>query len=92
MTPFKQKSPPIIQTNNLTRDFKTIRAVNSISLEIKKGELFGLVGPDGAGKTTTLRLLAGLLDITEGSAVVAGYDLEKQPEYIKQEIAKVTKN
>ena len=91
MSPFTHKSPPIIQTNNLTRDFKTTRAVNSISLEIKKGELFGLVGPDGAGKTTTIRLLAGLLDITEGSAVVAGYNLEKQPESIKQEIGYMAK-
>jgi ABC-2 type transport system ATP-binding protein len=77
---------PIIHTQALTRDFKGTRAVNALDLDIQPGELFGLVGPDGAGKTTTLRLLAGLLDITEGSATVAGHDLEKEPEAIKPKI------
>ena len=79
-------SQPIIQTINLTRDFKTNRAVNTISLDIHKGELFGLVGPDGSGKTTTLRLMAGLLDITEGSATVDGHDLAKESEAIKPKV------
>lgn len=77
---------PTIQTQDLTRDFKSTRAVDRLSLEIQAGELFGLVGPDGAGKTTTLRLLAGLLDISEGSATVAGFDLAKHPEAIKTKI------
>jgi ABC-2 type transport system ATP-binding protein len=55
-------------------------------LNIQPGELFGLVGPDGAGKTTTLRLLAGLLDITEGAATIAGFDLGSQAEAIKPHI------
>lgn len=74
---------PTVSTHNLTRDFKSTRAVNRLSLEIQEGELFGLVGPDGAGKTTTLQLLAGLLEINEGSAIVAGHDLAKEPEAIK---------
>ena len=78
--------PPIIETHALTRDFKKTRAVDSLDLSIQPGELFGLVGPDGAGKTTTLRLLAGLLNITSGSAKVAGYDLARQPEAIKRKI------
>ncbi|MBL7064869.1 MAG: ABC transporter ATP-binding protein [Anaerolineae bacterium] len=78
--------PPIIETHALTRDFKKTRAVDSLDLSIQPGELFGLVGPDGAGKTTTLRLLAGLLDITSGSAQVAGYDLARQAEAIKRKI------
>jgi len=78
--------PPIIETHALTRDFKKTRAVDSLDLSIRPGELFGLVGPDGAGKTTTLRLLAGLLNITSGSAKVAGYDLARQPEAIKRKI------
>lgn len=79
-------APPIIETHNLTRDFKSNRAVDELDISIQPGELFGLVGPDGAGKTTTLRLLAGLLDITEGSAKIAGYDLESQPEAVKRKI------
>ena len=74
---------PIIRTEALTRDFKKTRAVDALDLSIAQGELFGLVGPDGAGKTTTLRLLAGLLDITSGSANVAGYDLTRRAEPVK---------
>lgn len=81
-----KKTAPIIETKSLTRDFKKTRAVDSLDLAIRKGELFGLVGPDGAGKTTTLRLLAGLIDITSGSAVVAGFDLGDQAEAIKPKI------
>ncbi|MGD2155698.1 MAG: ABC transporter ATP-binding protein [Anaerolineales bacterium] len=77
---------PIIETHELTRDFDGNRAVDSLSLSIQPGELFGLVGPDGAGKTTTLRLLAGLLEITEGSAIIGGIDLKHQPEAIKHRI------
>jgi ABC-2 type transport system ATP-binding protein len=77
---------PIITTKGLTRDFKKTRAVNNLDLNIYPGVLFGLVGPDGAGKTTTLRLLAGLLDITEGSATIAGFDLGSQAEAIKPHI------
>lgn len=77
---------PIIETHALTRDFKQTRAVDSLDLTILPGELFGLVGPDGAGKTTTLRLLAGLLDISDGSGTVAGYDLARQTEAIKPKI------
>lgn len=77
---------PVIEAQSLTRDFKAIRAVNELSLSIQPGELFGLIGPDGAGKTTTLRLLAGLLDITSGSATVAGFDLASQAEAVKPHV------
>jgi len=73
----------IIETEGLTRDFKSTRAVDALNLAIQPGELFGLVGPDGAGKTTTLRLLAGLLNITDGSATIAGFDLKSRSEAIK---------
>jgi ABC-2 type transport system ATP-binding protein len=76
-------SPPIISSDNLTRVFKNTRAVDSLNLDIREGEIFGIVGPDGAGKTTTLRLLAGLLEISEGIATVAGLDLSTKSESIK---------
>ncbi len=57
--------------------------MDSLSLTVRRGEIFGLVGPDGAGKTTTLRLLAGLLDITDGSATVAGFDVARHAEATK---------
>ena len=76
----------IIQTQGLTRNFKKTCAVDGLDLSIGKGELFGLVGPDGAGKTTTLRLLAGLLDLNGGEATVAGFNLRKEHESIKKEI------
>ncbi|MCP4138683.1 MAG: ABC transporter ATP-binding protein [Chloroflexi bacterium] len=76
----------IISTTGLTKNFKKTLAVDALDLTIGSGELFGLVGPDGAGKTTTLRLLAGLLSLSEGDATVAGYDLRKESESIKKHI------
>jgi ABC-2 type transport system ATP-binding protein len=76
----------IIQTDGLTRLFKENRAVDALDLSIQPGELFGLIGPDGAGKTTTLRLLTGLLKISSGSGSLAGFDLATQPEEIKRHI------
>ena len=73
----------IIRTDGLTRTFKEVHAVEDLDLSIRRGELFGLVGPDGAGKTTTLRLLAGLLNISAGSASLAGHDLGSQAEAVK---------
>ncbi len=76
----------IIKTENLSKRFRKIVAVDHLNLEIKKGEIFGLVGPDGAGKTTTMRMLAAIMDPTEGNATIAGFDLRKQAEQIKNHI------
>ena len=76
----------IIETHNLTRTFKNVVAVNGLNLSVRRGEIFGLVGPDGAGKTTTIRLLAAILDPTGGQARVFGYDTVQQPEPIKRRI------
>lgn len=71
----------MIQILNLTKKFGAKTAVNKLNLEVKKGELFGFLGPNAAGKTTTIKLLAGLLKPTEGSARISGYDVQK--DYIK---------
>jgi ABC-2 type transport system ATP-binding protein len=76
----------VIETTHLTRDYKMVRAVDGLTLTVGRGELFGLVGPDGAGKTTALRLLAGLLEISDGEAKILGFDLKEKAESIKPHI------
>ncbi len=78
--------PAIIETRELTRRFGDLVAVDHLNLSVTKGEIFGLVGPDGAGKTTTLRMLCGLLDPSEGSARVAGHDVERESQAVKDQI------
>jgi ABC-2 type transport system ATP-binding protein len=75
---------PIIQTTDLTRRFGKTVAVDKLNLSVAPGEIFGLVGPDGAGKTTTIRMLAAILDPTEGTVRVMGLDTVKDDEAIKQ--------
>ncbi|MGQ9584570.1 MAG: ABC transporter ATP-binding protein [Anaerolineae bacterium] len=75
---------PIIRTEELTRRFKQVVAVDRLNLAVQPGEIFGLVGPDGAGKTTTIRLLAAIMTPTSGRASVAGYDTVRQAEDIKR--------
>ena len=76
----------VIETHNLTKQFKNITAVDGLNLRVHRGEIFGLLGPDGAGKTTTIRMLCAIMDPSEGHASVAGFDTMKQPEAIKQRI------
>src|ERR1700736_2555207 len=76
----------IIETRDLTRRFGDLTAVDHLNLTVAKGEIFGLVGPDGAGKTTTLRMLCGLMDPTEGSARVAGHDAARESRAVKDSI------
>ena len=76
----------IIQTTDLTRRFGELTAVDTLNIEVARGEIFGLVGPDGAGKTTTLRLLCALMDPTSGQASVAGYDVAREPQAVKDRI------
>jgi ABC-2 type transport system ATP-binding protein len=77
---------PIIETSGLTRRFGAITAVDPLNLTVSRGEIFGLVGPDGAGKTTTLRMLCGLMDPSEGSARVAGHDVARESRSVKDQI------
>lgn len=75
-----------IQTENLTRKFGAVTAVHHLNLSVRRGEIFGLVGPDGAGKTTIMRLLSGILSPTEGDALVLGHSITRQAELIKEKV------
>ncbi|WP_082391297.1 ABC transporter ATP-binding protein [Jiulongibacter sediminis] len=76
----------VIHTENLTRKFGNFTAVDAISFEVSKGEIFGFLGANGAGKTTAMRILCGLLAPTSGVAKVAGYDVYTETENIKKHI------
>jgi ABC-2 type transport system ATP-binding protein len=75
-----------IEVKELKKSFETVKAVDGISLDVYRNEIFGLVGPDGAGKTTTIRMLCGLVRPDSGTAKILGFDLQKQIKYIKKEI------
>lgn len=76
----------MVEAQGITRRFGELTAVDQLSLAVQKGEIFGLVGPDGSGKTTTLRLLCGLLDLTEGNARIAGHDVKRELDAVKDRI------
>ena len=76
-----------IKVDELTMKFPGVVAVDHLSFDVKPGEIFGLVGPDGAGKTTTMRMLAGVLTPSSGSAAVAGFDVGRDPERVKHHIS-----
>lgn len=87
-----------IETRNLKKRFlqrekgkmKTIEAVCGVTLNVKRGEIFGFLGPNGAGKTTTMRMLTTLLPIDEGEAFVAGFNMKKQPQEVRRRIGYVS--
>jgi ABC-2 type transport system ATP-binding protein len=76
-----------IAAEGLTKSFPGVRAVDALSFDVRAGEIFGLVGPDGAGKTTTLRMLAGILPPDAGHATVAGFDIVRNPEGAKHALS-----
>ena len=78
--------PIVIQARQLTKKFGQFTAVDAISFEVYKGEIFGFLGANGAGKTTAMRMLTGLSKATSGLGTVAGYDINTQPEQIKKTI------
>ncbi len=69
----------MIKLVNLSKSYGKLTAVNSINLHVARGEVFGFLGPNGAGKTTTIKIMAGLLQPTSGSAVIGGFDVQKEP-------------
>ena len=79
-------SRPIISVRGLTKRFGTFTAVDHINFDVYRGEIFGFLGANGAGKTTAMRMLCGLSFPTEGTGTVAGYDISRQSEQIKRNI------
>lgn len=75
-----------IEVKNLTKKFGDFVSVNNISFNVKKGEVFGFLGANGAGKSTTIRMLCGILKPTSGDAIVGGFSVMNQPEKVKQQI------
>ena len=73
----------VIRTQTITRDFKSTRAVDALTIEVPRGTVFGFLGPNGSGKTTTIRMLLGLLEPTSGKAEVLGFDTVKKPDDIR---------
>ena len=76
----------VIKINDLKKSYGSVLAVDGVNYNVNRGEMFGLVGPDGAGKTTTIRMLVGLLNPDSGSAEVLGFNLLTQKNLIKNEI------
>lgn len=76
----------VIEVDRLTKTFGRFTAVDHVSFDVKRGEIFGFLGANGAGKSTTIRMLCGLLASTEGTARVGGYDINKESERVKENI------
>jgi ABC-2 type transport system ATP-binding protein len=76
-------SDHVIRTSSLTRDFESTRAVDSLNIQVPKGIVFGFLGPNGSGKTTTIRMLLGLLEPSSGKAEVLGFSTLAQPDDIR---------
>ena len=82
-------TPPndiVIEIEGLTKTFGRFMAVDHVSLSVRRGEIFGFLGPNGAGKSTTIRMLCGLLSSTAGTARVAGFDTNREPEHVRENI------
>jgi ABC-2 type transport system ATP-binding protein len=77
---------PIIETENLRKEYDSLVALDNLNLEVNEGEIFGLLGPNGAGKTTTLMTLTTLIKPTSGTAKVNGYDIVKSPSMVRKSI------
>jgi ABC-2 type transport system ATP-binding protein len=74
----------VIRTEGLTRQFKTTRAVDELDIEVTRGSVFGFLGPNGSGKTTTIRMLLGILRPTSGRAEVLGFDVKRESDEIRR--------
>lgn len=84
--PVTTHPPPVIEVDNLTKVFGRFTAVDHLTFRVQKGEIFGFLGPNGAGKSTTIRMLCGLLSSTSGTAQVGGFDINREPERVRENI------
>ncbi|MFO0758025.1 MAG: ABC transporter ATP-binding protein [Byssovorax sp.] len=80
----------IVHTESLSKRFGHLTAVRDVSLDVRRGEIFGVLGPNGAGKSTTIRMLCGILDPSGGKGTVVGYDIAAESERIKERIGYMT--
>jgi len=89
LDPSKVEAKPILETQSLTKRFKTLTAVDDFSITIEPGEMFGLVGPNGAGKTTVIKMLTTILKPNSGNALVASYDIIRHSAQVRRVIGYV---
>ncbi len=87
-----ESEKPAISAKNLVRRFGSFTAVNDVSFRVKKGEIFGFLGPNGSGKTTVIKMLTGLLPLSGGDASVLGIDVRKDPETVRENIGYMSQN
>src|SRR5215475_15669347 len=85
LAPTENKMDYLVQATNISKSFGDVHAVDGVSLEIPAGEIYGLVGADGAGKTTTMRLLVGALKADSGEINICGYDINRQTEQARSQ-------
>ncbi|MCJ7573154.1 ABC transporter ATP-binding protein, partial [Candidatus Bathyarchaeota archaeon] len=83
---------PAIETVGLVKRFGSLAAVDGLSFEVEAGEIFGLLGPNGSGKTTTIRMLSCLIAPTEGQASVGGHDIRRDPLMVREIVGVLTEN
>jgi drug efflux transport system ATP-binding protein len=81
-----EAKPDVVEVRDLVKRFGKVMAVDHVSFSIHPGEIFGILGPNGSGKTTTIRMLCGLILPTQGTAIVAGADVSREPERVKSRI------
>jgi ABC-2 type transport system ATP-binding protein len=81
-----------ISAEHLVRRFGTFTAVNDVSFQVQRGEIFGFLGPNGSGKTTVIKMLTGLLPLSDGQATVMGLDVSKEPDRVRENIGYMSQN
>jgi ABC-2 type transport system ATP-binding protein len=86
MTPVSPGATPVVRVRDVTKRFGDLKAVDGVSFEISPGEIFGILGPNGSGKTTTIRMMCGLMTPNSGAIEVAGVDVCAQPDRVKSRI------